>query len=220
MELTRGSSSAQQIPVVLFGQGGIGKTQIALEYVRRHETDYSAIVWLDGTSPKSLHRTFEQFAMQLKNHYDENNLNGTAFYSRLDNACQTITEPKEPTLNQRTRSVGVILEWLNHPNNKEWLLIYDNVDEIDEIDDPNSFDIRDFFPEAYRGRIIITSRRRETCLLGTSLEVDVLNDEDGLELLHSTGNSRQVLDEAGTYKSVQLECSTDSSKIGISLWSS
>jgi AAA+ ATPase superfamily predicted ATPase len=33
--------------IVLHGLGGIGKTQLAVEYARRHKDSYSAIFWLD-----------------------------------------------------------------------------------------------------------------------------------------------------------------------------
>lgn len=69
------------------------------------------------------------------------------------------------------------------------------------VDDIDSFDIRDFFPEASRGTIIITSRRPESARLGIGLEVDVLSDEDGLELLNKTRISRQTSDE-GRHESI------------------
>lgn len=180
------------MPVALWGQGGIGKTQIALQYARRHESSYSAIIWLDGTSQESLRRTFRQFATQLKGHYDRNKLSETSIYPRLAYLSQPVSEHSR---SQDVISVGVILDWLNLPDNNEWLLVYDNVDDID------SFDIRNFFPEASRGTIIITSRRPESARLGIGLEVDVLSDEDGLELLHKTRNFGQTSDE-GTHESI------------------
>ena len=38
----------------LIGMGGIGKTQIALEYIYRHEKDYQTILWLRGETKTSL----------------------------------------------------------------------------------------------------------------------------------------------------------------------
>jgi adenylylsulfate kinase-like enzyme len=33
---------------VLYGLGGIGKTQLAVEFARKHQSTFSAIFWLDG----------------------------------------------------------------------------------------------------------------------------------------------------------------------------
>src|SRR5437762_14313456 len=34
--------------VALYGLGGVGKTQVALEYVYRHKRDYKLIVWIEA----------------------------------------------------------------------------------------------------------------------------------------------------------------------------
>jgi hypothetical protein len=33
---------------VLYGLGGIGKTQLAADFARRHQTRFSSVFWLDG----------------------------------------------------------------------------------------------------------------------------------------------------------------------------
>ncbi|MBO0797098.1 MAG: hypothetical protein J2P36_39975 [Ktedonobacteraceae bacterium] len=41
--------------VALHGLGGIGKTQVALEYAYRHALDYRAIFWIEAeTSERAL----------------------------------------------------------------------------------------------------------------------------------------------------------------------
>lgn len=189
--LGRSGSLTQPVPVTLFGQGGIGKTQIALEYARRHSREFSAIIWLDATSQETLRYSFQQFATQLKQHYDMNRLNETAFYPRLANLSEPLMQHRDLV------SVDVILDCLNLPNNNGWLLIYDNVDNIDH---PELFDVRDFFPESHHGNIIITSRRWETILIGIEIEVDVFSDEDGLSLLQRNRNIRQGNSQTGEHK--------------------
>ena len=44
--------------VVLHGLGGIGKTQLAIEYVRRHKGKYMAIFWLNTNDEFSLRLSF------------------------------------------------------------------------------------------------------------------------------------------------------------------
>lgn len=50
---------------VLHGLGGIGKTQLALAYLRRHKTSYSATFWIDATSDDSLQLSFVDIARQI-----------------------------------------------------------------------------------------------------------------------------------------------------------
>ena len=35
---------------VVHGLGGMGKTQLCIEYIRRHKEDFTAVFWLDGSS--------------------------------------------------------------------------------------------------------------------------------------------------------------------------
>jgi hypothetical protein len=35
---------------VVYGLGGMGRTQVYVEYVRQHKEDFTAVFWLDGSS--------------------------------------------------------------------------------------------------------------------------------------------------------------------------
>lgn len=39
---------------VICGLGGMGKTQLAIEFARKHHSRYSAVFWLDGSSKDRL----------------------------------------------------------------------------------------------------------------------------------------------------------------------
>ncbi|MBU1627360.1 tetratricopeptide repeat protein, partial [bacterium] len=49
----------------MHGLGGIGKTQIALEYIYRHAKDYSLIWWINAEEPASLASDFASLAVPL-----------------------------------------------------------------------------------------------------------------------------------------------------------
>lgn len=50
----------------LFGLGGVGKTELALAYAREHRTEYEAIFWIRGESPKSLQQSFTSISLDLQ----------------------------------------------------------------------------------------------------------------------------------------------------------
>jgi tetratricopeptide (TPR) repeat protein/transcriptional regulator with XRE-family HTH domain len=88
---------------VLHGLGGVGKTQIALEYAYRHSLEYSATFWIGA-------ETDEQTIASLV---------------RIAEVLQVPgRDDKDPQ-----RVVGAIHQWLN--SHSGWLLIWDNVEDLD-----------------------------------------------------------------------------------------
>jgi hypothetical protein len=56
-------------PVVLHGIGGVGKTQIPVEYAYRHLAEYSAIIWIDAAGFEWTKRSFlNAFNLVVKNY--------------------------------------------------------------------------------------------------------------------------------------------------------
>ena len=49
----------------IYGIGGYGKSEIALEYVRRHLTEYHVIVWLHADSTAKLEDQLRQVRVEL-----------------------------------------------------------------------------------------------------------------------------------------------------------
>ncbi|KAI0967485.1 hypothetical protein F4678DRAFT_243760 [Xylaria arbuscula] len=59
-------STTQQVPVfVLHGMGGMGKTQIALQYTLKHMRDYVVTAWIQANSETSIHQSFLAIASSL-----------------------------------------------------------------------------------------------------------------------------------------------------------
>ena len=84
-----------------------------------------------------------------------------------------------------------IIQWLNHPQNNDWLLVFDNADNVE------AFDIRTFFPSNPYGAILITSRDRGTARMGKGYPVGELNDIDAISLLLKSANIDHILPEGG-----------------------
>jgi hypothetical protein len=50
---------------VLYGLGGIGKTQLSVEFARRHHNRFSAVFWLDARNEDSVKRSLAAFAGKI-----------------------------------------------------------------------------------------------------------------------------------------------------------
>ena len=84
------------------GLGGIGKTQIALEYAYRHTLEYSAIFWIDA-------ETIEHIM------------------SSLLRIAELLQLPERQEADQQ-RIVAAVQRWLN--THSQWLMIWDNVEDL------------------------------------------------------------------------------------------
>ena len=92
---------------VLSGLGGIGKTQIAIEYAYRYRNDYSAVLWLQAETSELLFADVVGLASVLK-------------------------VPESNEQNQQ-RVVEGVKRWLERQ--EQWLLILDNVEDMSLVQD-------------------------------------------------------------------------------------
>jgi tetratricopeptide (TPR) repeat protein len=90
--------------VALYGLGGVGKTQTALEYAYKMKHYYSSVFWISGIDESTL-------------------LSG---YQRIGSRTGCVAAPNNP-LDLAHRA----LDWLQHQRN--WLLVIDNLDDVSVI---------------------------------------------------------------------------------------
>ena len=153
---------------VLHGLGGIGKTQLALEFARKHQKAFTAILWLDGSSCDAIKQSIAGLSSRLPgNQISEGIWNSKQAAGELDAV------------------IDKILRWFSLPTNNRWLMVIDNVDRAYPSvgDDPEAFDVERFFPDADHGSILITSRLKKMEQLGRSHKVDRMNEAQGTRLL-------------------------------------
>ena len=165
--------------VVLHGLGGIGKTQLAIAYAKRHKDDYSAIFWLNIRDEDSLKQSFVQVAKQiLREHPSASRLSNVDLKENLDEV------------------VDAVKVWRSLPNNTRWLMIYDNYDNpkvAGNAADPATIDIRKFLPESYQGSVIITTRSSQVGI-GHSIQIRKLgNLGDSLDILSNVSRRQELI---------------------------
>jgi hypothetical protein len=162
--------------VVLHGLGGIGKTQLALAYVMRHEEKYTAIFWLNANDEDSLRLSFQAVAQQILNIHPS-----TSLFASLD-------------LDNLDQVVNAVKAWLDLQKNLRWLIIYDNDDnpQTPGNTDSSALDIRRFLPRSNHGSIIITTRSAQV-KQGYRLHVQKLpNMQESLEILSNTSGRMDI----------------------------
>jgi hypothetical protein len=169
--------------VVVHGLGGIGKTQLAVEFARKHHHRFSAVFWLDGSSEASLKQSFVDMAQRLPR--DELTADGAAQLS--DAAVEAEVAVRE------------CQRWLSMPSNPRWLLIIDNVDrEHRDQGDTQAYNVQVYFPHADHGSILITSRLSSLQrLLGSGVKVGTVAAEQARAILeNSAGKPSRSRDSA------------------------
>ncbi|KAK8073318.1 hypothetical protein PG994_004217 [Apiospora phragmitis] len=185
---------------VVYGLGGMGKTQLAAEYLRQYQSDYSATVWLNARDETSLQQNFVQVAERLLQ------LDPQPIYIKL---ALDSRKPHEITT--------AVKRWFDQPQNDRWLLVYNNYDDPkpnnvrqrgttadnrteNEMEEDESkadmprkeYDIRPYFPASDHGAIIVTTRS-SVVQFGKRVRLAKLRDlSDGLQILASTSHRDDV----------------------------
>jgi tetratricopeptide (TPR) repeat protein len=65
LRLAAGGATAI-LPAALHGMGGIGKTQIATEYIYRHLNDYEVVWWIQAAQPAQVRAALNELAQHLR----------------------------------------------------------------------------------------------------------------------------------------------------------
>ncbi|CAG7983436.1 unnamed protein product, partial [Penicillium nalgiovense] len=149
---------------ILYGLGGIGKTQLAARFARDHKHDFTAIFWLGGKDRGTLLQSL------------------SSIMPRLPGQPQDTEAMDDEEAEQRARQV---LRWLAIKGNSRWLIVFDNIDQYSPINSAvgDAYDIKKFFPTADHGSILITSRLQGLTELGKTFPVHSLDSEEAIQLL-------------------------------------
>ena len=170
--------------IVLYGTGGMGKTQLALEYAYQNSQAYFATFWVNTANVQTTILGFTQIMQQLIEHHirlSEDRQVDIAHISRLlgmagkldSNGCFAVISESDTQ-----HLVDAVKRWFSASGNTNWLLVFDNLDDLDVVD------IEEYIPSCNHGTVIITSRRRESIQQGRrGFEVQQMYPAEAIQLL-------------------------------------
>ena len=184
-DIVEGAGKGQCKIAVLHGLGGIGKTDIVVQYAWQNLAAYTSVWWIHSATAEVLKQSLITAVQNLIHHLAANYASGQPDYiviahdlgiaGLIDTSGQLVYSAES---NDQERVEGALSKWLSMDGNDMWLLVFDNVDDLKVVDRARHF------PQSSSGTIIITSRRRGSVHWGTgSIQVEGLEQDDALSLL-------------------------------------
>lgn len=117
----------------LFGLGGVGKSQLAIEFAYRYRSEHpsDAILWIHAGSEERFRQSFVDVARECS----------------IPNA-------------DKTDALKLTVAWLKSHESPPWLMIVDNADDADLFFQQSSR-LAQHIPECAHGAIIVTTRNKK-----------------------------------------------------------
>ena len=145
--LQNASAAALSQSLAISGLGGIGKTQTAVEYAFRYRGEYQAVFCMKSSTAEELAEDFESIAKLL--------------------------ELPERYAQEQSLIVAAVKRWFE--THGQWLLIFDNADNLETL--------LDYIPQGTMGHTLITTRAHAIGGIATKIEMPVMNSEEGARFL-------------------------------------
>ncbi|MGX1368905.1 tetratricopeptide (TPR) repeat protein [Streptomyces canus] len=157
--------------VFLYGLGGIGKTQIAQEYVHRYGSQYDLVHWIPAEQPNRIPQLLADLGLELGIPGD------------------TVDERAQATMTA-----------LKNGDHGRWLLVFDNLTENPDADsapgnrDEGDTTVERYLPAEGPGHVILTARRSPHEENDNAMEVESFNRSESIALLRRRVDGLSVED--------------------------
>ncbi|KAF8246609.1 hypothetical protein K440DRAFT_662037 [Wilcoxina mikolae CBS 423.85] len=196
--LSETNGSSGQIVILLHGMGGMGKSQIALEYAYRHTRDYNSIFWIDATDQGTITSSGVRVLETLIAHYAKK-YSGSPDFGRIatDLGIPGRVDSGGKLVDEATKLAWrSVRSWLAREGSSQWCFIADGLNDDVEL--------HEILPACNHGHIIITSRVR---VHGCDLVVDIgeMDKDSALKLLVVNEKLEDLADEARTAAEMIVE---------------
>jgi tetratricopeptide (TPR) repeat protein len=167
----------QRKSFLLYGMGGIGKTQICLKFAEEMADRYLLLIyWLFG-SLKSISRFSHVFWIDASSEDTITlGLKGLCFHPDAKSAVSLSSVSSQSAL-----------AWISSLQT-EWLLVFDNADGRPEV-------VEKFIPSGSKGNILVTSRNKSLGRVTTyenALEVGQMSEDEAILLLLKASDLTRV----------------------------
>jgi tetratricopeptide (TPR) repeat protein len=151
----------------VYGLGGIGKTQIALEmaYWTREKYSECSVFWIQATHAESIQQAFKDIGMRL-------NVPGIEM--------------------EQADAKKLVQRHLSQEPAGQWLLIVDNVDDMDIWDN----ELKAYLPQSQQGSIVCTTRNRKVAIKiagPDAIKVPQMDEEIAMQLLSKLLLDKELL---------------------------
>ena len=158
----------------LYGLGGVGKTQIAIEYAYLHKADYDIIYWFQANDWVTLLGNFVELSRDQK--------------------LAAFGAPSFKDGDDNFLIAFGLKRWFEEETKLKWLLIFDNV-EIGGLEDPHS--VADLIPKGESGKGLITSRNRASDgeVASAGNEIVEMTENEAIELLSKSSRIKESHDD-------------------------
>ncbi|KAJ5186125.1 hypothetical protein N7491_006004 [Penicillium cf. griseofulvum] len=159
--------------LALFGLGGIGKTQVALQlarWVQAHIPDCS-VFWAPAFSLESFEQACSQIAKDLQIHHNADS----------------------------ESAMELVHRQLSSDKAGKWLFIVDNADDADLLFDK----LHQYFPASHQGVTLLTTRSREVALSFAGrdiVELQKMTTEEGVAFFTKIVGEDSLCDQDSTMK--------------------
>jgi len=162
--------------MAIFGLGGVGKTQVSLEfaYRRRESNPDCSVFWIPATDQSAFEQVYLQIGQMLK-------------IPGIDANGADVKQLVKDTMSKK--SIG------------PWLLIVDNADDIEMVfrqahGESGARALIDYLPFSLNGSILFTTRNRRAAVkqaANSTIHLEMMDPDDAKKLLEKSLSRQEVL---------------------------